>query len=74
MDQSAQLVPLAFSKLAGQSRPRSVCGVIPANYFDRPDTPAKNSPVGTLMQKIDTECPDRILKPFEPKRARHYSV
>ncbi|HXW63067.1 MAG TPA: hypothetical protein VEJ45_10740 [Candidatus Acidoferrales bacterium] len=36
--------------------------MIPADYFDRPDTPAKNSPVGKLMQKIHSRFPHLDLE------------
>jgi len=36
--------------------------MIPAGYFDRLDTPTKNSPVGKLMQKIHSRFPHLDLE------------
>ena len=36
--------------------------MIPAGYFDRPDTPAKNSPVGKLMRKLRAAFPHLDLE------------
>jgi len=36
--------------------------MIPAGYFDRPDTPSKNSPVGKLMRKINAAFPSLDLE------------
>jgi len=39
-----------------------MCRVIPSAYFERSDTPAENSPVGKLMQKIHAAFPDMDLQ------------
>jgi hypothetical protein len=36
--------------------------MIPADYFDRPDVPAKNSPVGKLLRKMHAEFPELELE------------
>ena len=36
--------------------------MIPADYFDRPDTPASSSPVGKLMRKIHAAFPSLGLE------------
>jgi hypothetical protein len=36
--------------------------MIPAGYFERHDTPAKNSPVGKLMRKIYSRFPHLDLE------------
>jgi len=36
--------------------------MIPTEYFDRPDMPAKNSPVGKLMRKIHARFPHPDLE------------
>jgi hypothetical protein len=41
---------------------REVCPMIPADYFDHPDTPTKNSPVGKLMRKIHAGFPHLELE------------
>jgi hypothetical protein len=47
----------------------------PTDYFDRPDTPAKNSPVGRLTRKIHAGFPHMDLETIrEEARASLYGV
>jgi hypothetical protein len=49
--------------------------MIPAAYFDRPDAPAKNSPVGKLMRKIHAAFPHLDLETIrEEARTSLYGV
>jgi DNA invertase Pin-like site-specific DNA recombinase len=49
--------------------------MIPADYFDRLDTPAENSPVGRLMRKMRAAFPNLDLETIrEESRAALYGV
>jgi len=49
--------------------------MIPGDYFDHLDTPAKNSPLGKLMRKIHAEFPHLDLETIrEESRAALYGV
>jgi hypothetical protein len=49
--------------------------MIPAAYFDRPDTPSKHSPVGKLMRKIHARFPHADLETIrEESREALYGV
>ena len=49
--------------------------MIPADYFDRVDTPAKNSPVGKLIRKTHAGFPHLDLETVrEESRAALYGV
>jgi len=49
--------------------------MIPAAYFDRPDTPSENSPVAKLMRKIQAAFPYLNLETIrEESRSSLYGV